>query len=81
MPTASAKAMTSCPTAITPMPAAMIGRAPKRSSRSPTGICIAPYTASWMTANIDRVDASASKRTAASTPTDDSDVRFTIETT
>jgi hypothetical protein len=63
------------------MPTVMIGRAPNRSSRSPTGTCIAPYTNSWMTANSDRVEASASNRTAASTPTADSEVRFVTETT
>ena len=34
-----------------------------------------------MTANIDSAEASASNRIAASTPTDDSDVRFVIATT
>ena len=42
MPTVSANAMTSWPIAISTMPAAMTGRAPKRSSSTPTGICIAP---------------------------------------
>ena len=79
-PTTSAKAMTPWPTAMRTMPIAMIGRAPNRSSSSPTGICIAPYTASWMTANIDSADASASNLTCASTPTDESDVRLTIAT-
>ena len=58
-----------------------IGRAPYRSSSRPTGICMAPYTASWMTANIDSAEASASNRTAASTPTDDSDVRLVTDST
>ena len=37
-----------------------------------------PYTPSCSTANIDSVDASASNRSAASTPTADSEVRFVI---
>jgi len=81
MPTSEAKAITSWPSAMSTMPAVTIGRAPKRSSSRPTGICIAPYTASWMTANIDSVEASASNRTAASTPTDESEVRFVTEST
>ena len=34
-----------------------------------------------MTANMDSTEASASKRTAASTPTAESEVRFVTETT
>lgn len=42
VPTLGANAITSWPTAMRNMPIVMIGRAPKRSSRMPTGICIAP---------------------------------------
>ncbi len=42
MPTFGERAMTSCPTAIRIIPIVMIGRAPQRSSHTPTGICMAP---------------------------------------
>ena len=78
--TTSANAMTPWPMAMRIMPSTMIGRAPNLSSSSPTGICITPYTASWMTANIDSAEASASNLTCASTPTDEREVRLMIAT-
>jgi hypothetical protein len=42
---------------------------------------MSPYTASCSTAKRDRVDASAWKRCAASTPTADSEVRLVIDST
>ena len=41
-PTLGEKAITSCPTAISTIPIAMTGRDPKRSSSTPTGICMNP---------------------------------------
>jgi len=41
-PTLGENAMTSWPAAISSIPIVMIGRAPKRSSHTPTGICMNP---------------------------------------
>ena len=49
---------------------------PNRSMRTPTGICIAAYTASWTTVNVDSWAALMSKRSAARSPATPSEVRW-----
>lgn len=81
MPTLGEMAITSWPSAITSIPAVMIGRAPTLSRMTPMGTCMNPYTASCSTANIDSVEASALNRWAASTPTAAREVRLVTAST
>ena len=64
----SVSARVSWPATIRVPPVTIIAFDPKRSSRTPAGICAAAYTVSWSTTNVDRIAGLAANRSAASSP-------------
>ena len=76
IPKLSAKAKANCATVIVATPANSIRREPNRSSRAPTGICIAAYTKSWTIVKTDSFVAAMSKRSAASSPATPRELRW-----
>ena len=71
-----ANANTSCPTVIVARPTSSITRDPKRSSSTPTGICMAAYTSSWRTVKNASSVAAMPKRCVASSPATPSELRW-----
>ena len=75
------EAKTSWPAVIRTSPVSSIAREPKRSSRTPTGTCMAAYTTSWSTVKAARLVALMSKRSAASRPATPSELRWKTAST
>ena len=71
-----AKANHIWPPVIRVSPVTMRRFEPYRSISTPTGICIAAYTASWSTVNVASCAAVMPKRSAASSPATPSEVRW-----
>lgn len=76
-PKVVARAKASCPALISRTPSSRTRLAPKRSTRRPTGICMAAYTSTCSTAKVESAEAPIPKRAAASSPATPRLVRWT----
>ncbi len=72
----SATASRICPSPSSSSAAVSTRRGPNRSTSTPVGICIAAYTPTWSTVNVDSAAAPTPKRSAASSPATPSEVRW-----